>query len=111
MCSQAFFGTASDKLVVKAVIETRALINGSMKDIQFTLYINDGYLIVVKGAYLVSDTGFLQIGTFIDCRIQYWASDDTKWDESIRKDVECVMRVNSTSPLRMLSKHVVYCTT
>ena len=126
MCSQASFGTASDKLVVKAVIETRALINGSMKDIQFTLYINDGYLIVVKGAYLVSDAGFLQIGTFMDCRIQSWVSEDIRWAEYlelIRKDVVfgilknrfrlggATTRVNTTSPLKMLSKHIVYCTT
>ena len=102
--------------------------NGSMKDIQFTLYTEDGNLIVVKGAYLISNAGFLQIDTFMDPRIQSWASDDIRWAEyleSIRKDVECVfgilknifrfflatMRVNTTSLLKMLSKHVVCCTT
>ena len=75
VCSQVFFGAASDKLIVKFVNETRALINGSMKDIQFTLYTEDGHLNVVKGAYLICDAEFLQIGTFMDPRIQSWASD------------------------------------
>ena len=62
-----------------------------MKDIQFTLYTKDGNLIVVKGAYLLSDAGFLQIGTFMDPRI-----DDIRWAEyleSIRKEVESVIGI------------------
>lgn len=33
MCSGAFFGATNDKLIVKEVPETRALIAGSMQDI------------------------------------------------------------------------------
>ena len=78
ICSQAFFGAASDKLIIKVVNESRALINGSMKDTQFTLCTEDSNLIVVKAAYLLSDSGFLQIDFFIDPRIKSWASDDIK---------------------------------
>ena len=67
-----------------------------MKYIQITLYTADGNLYVVEDAYLISDVGFLQIGTFMDPRIQSWASDDITWAdylEAIRKDVECVFGI------------------
>jgi hypothetical protein len=50
----------------------------------------------VKGAYLITDAGFLQIGAFMDPRIHSWSSDDVTWAEfleSIRKDVECLFGI------------------
>jgi hypothetical protein len=96
MCSGAFFGAANDKLIVKEVPETRALIDGSMQDIFFSLYDAMGNVIIVKGAYLITDAGFLQIGAFMDPRIHSWSSDDVRWAEfleSIRKDVECLFGI------------------
>jgi hypothetical protein len=96
MCSGAFFGAANDKLIVKEVPETRALIDGSMKDVFYSLYDGMGNVITVKGAYLITDAGFLQIGAFMDPRIHSWSSDDVRWAEfleSIRKDVECLFGI------------------
>jgi hypothetical protein len=96
MCSGAFFGAANDKLIVKEVDETKALIAGSMKDIYFSLYDADGNVITIQGAYLITDAGFLQIGAFMDPRIHSWSSDDVRWAEfleSIRKDVECLFGI------------------
>jgi hypothetical protein len=96
MCSGAFFGAANDKLIVKEVRETRALLGGSMKDILFSLYDASGNIITVKGAYLITDAGFLQVGAFMDPRIHSWSSDDVRWAEfleSIRKDVECLFGI------------------
>ena len=75
----------------KIVNETRALINGSMKVIQFTLYTEDGNLIVFKDAYLISDTEFLQIGTFRGPRILSCASDDMRWAEYL-ESIEKVVK-------------------
>jgi hypothetical protein len=40
-----------------------------MEDVYFSLYDNMGNIITVKGAYLITDAGFLQIGAFMDPRI------------------------------------------
>ncbi len=45
MCSGAFFVAANDKLIVKEVPETRALIDGSMQDVFFSLYDGMGNVI------------------------------------------------------------------
>ena len=47
---------------------------------------------VVQGAYLIADDGFLQMGCCMDSRNTTWTADDVRFPEfteSICKDVVC----------------------
>jgi hypothetical protein len=90
--SDAFFGACNDKMIVKNVEETKALMSGSMEHIPYLLYDAQGQLIKVQGAYLIADAGFLRVGCMIDPTHAFWSQDEVRWSEfleSIRKDVEC----------------------
>ena len=66
MVSDAFFGSYNDKQIIKAVEETLKMITGEYDNITYTLYDKDGRNVYCKGAYLIADTGFLQIGCLVD---------------------------------------------
>ena len=90
--SRTFFGAANDKLIVKACDETKAIINGSMESVCYHLYDASGNMLMVQGAYLIADAGFLRIGCMTDLRHSLWLMQEVRWSEfleSIRKDVEC----------------------
>ena len=90
--SDAFFGAANDKLIVKAFEKTNDLMRGSMEHIYYNLYNRDGNLVCVKGAYLIADGGFLKVGCMMDPSHERYTVEQVRWSEyceSIRKDVEC----------------------
>lgn len=91
-CSNAFYGTANDKQIVKEVPDTLSIINGSLNDITYTLYNEDGSYVYCKGAFLISDGGFLELPCFIDPKMNGYSYGEVRWMEfleSVRKDVEC----------------------
>lgn len=92
ICSDAFFGAANDKLIVKSVPETSRIIHGSLQDVLYTLYVDDNTTVSVRGAWLLADGGFLTIGCFMDPGMNNFSMEMVRWSEfmeSVRKDVEC----------------------
>ena len=96
ICSNAYYGAANDKQIVKGVSEMQALFHGLLEDVSFKLYDDHGEELVLRGAYLVADGGFLQLGSIIDPGHFLYTVKQIRWNkflESIRKDVDCTFGI------------------
>ena len=97
VCCDAYCGAANDKQIVKVVPEIHALFSGLLEDVQYKLYNAEGNEIVVQGAYLIADGGFLQLGCMVDPSHLLHSIEQTRWSkflESIQKDVdECTFGI------------------
>lgn len=67
-CSNAFFGATNDKTIVRAVPETKELT------------LTESNVVTVKGAYLIADGGFLNVGCFVDPKVLSWSLDSVRYD-------------------------------
>ena len=70
----------------------QALFHGLLEDVSFKLYDDHGEELVLRGACLIADGGFLQLDSIIDPGHLLHTVEQTRWSgllESIRKDVEC----------------------
>ena len=73
-----------------------ALFSGLLEDVQYTLNNAEGNEVVVQGALLIADGGYLQLGCMMDPSHLLHSTEQTRWSElleSIRKDVECTFGI------------------
>lgn len=98
MCIHAsigFLGSYNDITISRNDIFVQKLIKGEMKDVAYLLYDEKGVPRLCRGAYLLSDNGYLKDGIFT-CPIKTPHSREdllwSEWCESVRKDVECFYR-------------------
>ena len=107
--SDAFFGACNDKMIVKNVRETKALMNGCMEYISYLLYDAQGQHIKVKGAYIIADGGYLRVGYMMDASHAFWSQDDVRWSAFLaflRIDFDTVsvlLKPETTPSLNQLS--------
>jgi len=90
--SRFFFGAANDKLIAKNDPFSLGIINGTLSDVQYLMYNDHGDKIKVRGAYLITDGGYIDMACFVDPdhhRMTRQAILWSEWLESVRKDVEC----------------------
>ena len=81
VCSDAYCGAANDKQIVKVVPEMHALFSGLLEDVQYKLYKAEGNEIVVQGAYLIADGGFLRFGCVVDPSHLLHSMEQTRWSK------------------------------
>lgn len=90
-CTDGFVGTCSDKLIVVNDPYAKLIARGLYKDVEFSLYNENGSFTTYAGCYLISDCGYTRQWMFqmpvhnaCDARSVYWS----EFLESVRKDVE-----------------------
>ena len=90
--SIAFLGSYNDITISKNDVCVQEIVAGSMADVEFILYNEDGVPELCSGGYLLADNGYLKQSVFMcpwktpSCRQELLWSE---WAESVRKDVEC----------------------
>jgi hypothetical protein len=108
--SIAFLGSCNDIQISKNDDFVQRLVSGDMSNVPYLLYDTNGVPKLCKGAYLLSDNGYLKDGIFT-CPIKTPNSRNdliwSEWCESVRKDVECFYR-NMKSRWRFLSNGIKY---
>ena len=94
--SISFLGSYNDITISRNDDFVQHLVEGKMKDVEYVLYDEEGILRLCKGAYLLSDNGYLK-QSILMCP---WKTPSTspillgsEWAESVRKDVECFFGV------------------
>lgn len=95
-CTTGFVGTTSDKVVVVNDPYCRQIAEGLYKDVEYSLYNEDGTFTTYKGAYLICDGGYTRLWMFqrpshnaCEERSIYWS----EFIESVQKDVECTFGI------------------
>jgi hypothetical protein len=90
--SVAFLGDYNNITISRNDIYIQKLIGGLMKDVPYILYDEEGVAKLCRGAYLLSDNGYLSQTIFM-CPWKTPTSRQellwSEWLESVRKDVEC----------------------
>lgn len=90
-CTKGFVGTCSDKMIVVNDAYAKQVARGLYKDLEFSLYDENGEFTTFRGGYFISDCGYTRMWMFQmpllnvhDPRSVYWS----EFLESVRKDVE-----------------------
>ena len=90
--SVAFLESYNDITISKNDECVRKIVAGSLADVEYILYDEDGVPHVCTGAYMLSDNGYLNQSVFM-CPWKTPSSRQqllwSEWVESVRKDVEC----------------------
>jgi hypothetical protein len=91
-CSNFYYGTVNDINMAHNDFYPLEIMRGSLSDVDYFLFKEDGTLQRCKGAYLIVDGGLPKVATFVNPmheRMSYNAVLWSEWLESVRKDVEC----------------------
>lgn len=89
--TRGFYGSVSDKSIVKFDGAMMAMKNGLYDANRYELYDEDGNLYTVEGAYNLCDNGYHKWSTMMEPSKRPADADDYNWTEmleSLRKDVE-----------------------
>ena len=89
--TKGFYGSVSDKSIVKFDGAMMAMKNGMYDDNSYDKYNDDGVMMSVKGAYNLCDNGYHKWSTMMEPTKRPVDQDDYNWTEmleSLRKDVE-----------------------
>jgi len=108
--SVAFLGSFNDITISRNDAFVQRLASGAMSDVSYLLYDANGVPKLCRGAYLLSDNGYLKEGHFT-CPFKQITNRQellwSEWCESVRKDVECFYR-NIKSRWRFFSNGIKY---
>ena len=91
--TKGFYGSVSDKSIVKFDGAMMAMKNGLYDANTYELYNDEGILYTVEGAYNLCDNGYHKWSTMMEPSKRPADVDDYNWTEmleSLRKDVECL---------------------
>ena len=91
--TKGFYGSVSDKSIVKFDGAMMAMKNGLYVANTYQLYNDEGILYTVEGAYNLCDNGYHKWSTMMEPSKRPADVDDYNWTEmleSLRKDVECL---------------------
>jgi hypothetical protein len=93
--SVAFLGGYNDVTISRNDTFVQNLVAGSMQNVCYVLYDDEGVPKLCKGAYLLTDNGYLKQGVYT-CPWKQASNRQellwSEWMESVRKDVECFFR-------------------
>lgn len=95
-CTEGFYGTTNDQVVVVNDKYIRRAFAGKFKDCEFKLRDKLGREHIWKGAYFLCDGGYPDITVFLHPGLITWTDGDVlwcEWIESVRKDVECTFGI------------------
>ena len=91
--TKGFYGSVSDKSIVKFDGAMRAMKNGLYDGNTYQLYDDRGILYTAEGACNLCDNGYHKWSTMMEPSKRPADADDYNWTEmfkSLRKDVECL---------------------
>ncbi len=77
-------------------LDSRGINRNMYKDVEFTVYDNNGQPVVIKGAYLITDGGYETLSIFVNPNIARSDRSAIVWAEfidAVRKDVECTFGI------------------
>jgi len=90
--TRGFYGTVSDKSIVRFDGAVMSVKNGVYKEYKFLIYKLDGTMIEVSGAYIICDNGYHKWACLMEPSKQSSTQEEHQWSEmieSLRKDIEC----------------------
>jgi hypothetical protein len=98
-CSNYFFGSASDKNIVRNDPFPVSVLDGTFaeqRNLSFELSMENGMKMKWDGCYFLSDQGYLRVFGFVDPISTPLSREESlfsEWIESVRKDVECTFGI------------------